>query len=125
MTSASSAASSAWRASQDPNSANSQFFIMFAPGEFLDGQYTIVGNVVSGMEVVDAIKRGEPPATPGRDDQGHRPADVTHAGRVGGNLAHPVISAQPQHHQRVPLLARRQLHRLDQMARAIAQRRHR
>jgi peptidylprolyl isomerase len=45
--------------SQDPNSANSQFFIMFAPGEFLDGQYTIVGNVVSGMEVVDAIKRGD------------------------------------------------------------------
>jgi peptidylprolyl isomerase len=49
---------------QDPNSANSQFFIMFAPGEFLDGQYTIVGNVVSGMEVVDAIQRGEPPETP-------------------------------------------------------------
>ena len=49
---------------QDPNSANSQFFIMFAPGEFLDGQYTVVGNVVSGMEVVDAIQRGEPPATP-------------------------------------------------------------
>jgi peptidylprolyl isomerase len=44
---------------QDPNSANSQFFIMFAPGEFLDGQYTIVGNVVSGMDVVDAIKRGD------------------------------------------------------------------
>ena len=42
----------------DPNSANSQFFIMFAPGEFLDGQYTIVGAVVEGMEVVDAIKRG-------------------------------------------------------------------
>jgi peptidylprolyl isomerase len=50
--------------SQDPNSANSQFFIMFAPGEFLDGQYTIVGNVISGMEVVDAIQRGEPPGTP-------------------------------------------------------------
>jgi peptidylprolyl isomerase len=49
---------------QDPNSANSQFFIMFAPGEFLDGQYTIVGNVISGMDVVDAIQRGEPPATP-------------------------------------------------------------
>jgi len=48
----------------DPNSANSQFFIMFADGSFLDGQYTIVGNVVSGMEVVDAIQRGEPPATP-------------------------------------------------------------
>jgi peptidylprolyl isomerase len=50
--------------SNDPNSANSQFFIMFADGSFLDGQYTIVGNVVSGMEVVDAIQRGEPPATP-------------------------------------------------------------
>jgi peptidylprolyl isomerase len=49
---------------QDPDSANSQFFIMFAPGEFLDGQYTIVGNVISGMDVVDAIQRGEPPGTP-------------------------------------------------------------
>ena len=44
---------------QDPNSANSQFFIMFAPGEFLNGQYTILCQVISGMEVVDAIKRGE------------------------------------------------------------------
>ncbi|MGC9371482.1 MAG: peptidylprolyl isomerase [Paracoccaceae bacterium] len=44
---------------QDPNSANSQFFIMFAPGRFLDGQYTVVGEVTEGMEVVDAIKRGE------------------------------------------------------------------
>ncbi len=50
--------------SQDPDSANSQFFIMFAPGEFLNGQYTVVGRVISGMEVVDAINRGEPPATP-------------------------------------------------------------
>jgi len=49
---------------QDPNSANSQFFIMFADGPFLDGQYTIVGRVVAGMEVVDKITRGEPPATP-------------------------------------------------------------
>ena len=45
--------------SQDPNSANSQFFIMFAPGDFLNGQYTVIGKVISGMEVVDAIKRGE------------------------------------------------------------------
>jgi peptidylprolyl isomerase len=45
--------------SQDPNSANSQFFIMFAPGEFLNGQYTVVGKVISGMDVVDQIKRGE------------------------------------------------------------------
>lgn len=44
--------------SQSPNSANSQFFIMFAPGPFLDGQYTVVGAVVEGMEVVDAIKLG-------------------------------------------------------------------
>ena len=44
--------------SSNPNSANSQFFIMFAPGEFLNGQYTVVGHVISGMEVVDAIKKG-------------------------------------------------------------------
>ena len=45
--------------SSEPNSANSQFFIMFAPGSFLDGQYTIWGRVVSGMEAVDKIKRGQ------------------------------------------------------------------
>ena len=45
--------------SQNPNSANSQFFIMFAPGPFLDGQYTIWGRVVQGMEFVDRIKRGD------------------------------------------------------------------
>ncbi len=44
---------------QDPNSANSQFFIMFEPGPFLNGQYTVVGQVTDGMDVVDAIKRGE------------------------------------------------------------------
>ena len=43
---------------QDPNSANSQFFIMFAPAPHLDGQYTIWGQVVQGMEFVDKIKRG-------------------------------------------------------------------
>ena len=43
----------------DPNSANSQFFIMFAPGDFLNGQYTVVGEVTSGMDVVDQIKRGQ------------------------------------------------------------------
>ncbi|MEQ9260448.1 MAG: peptidylprolyl isomerase [Roseovarius sp.] len=42
----------------DPNSANSQFFIMFAPAPHLNGQYTVVGRVTEGMEVVDAIKRG-------------------------------------------------------------------
>ncbi|MEM8536959.1 MAG: peptidylprolyl isomerase [Pseudomonadota bacterium] len=43
---------------QNPNSANSQFFIMFEPGYFLNGQYTVVGEVTAGMDVVDAIKRG-------------------------------------------------------------------
>ena len=47
--------------SQNPNSANSQFFIMFEPGPFLDGQYTIVGEVTDGMDVVDQIKRGDGP----------------------------------------------------------------
>lgn len=45
--------------SQNPNSANSQFFIMFAEGSFLNNQYTVVGQVTSGMEIVDAIKRGQ------------------------------------------------------------------
>jgi peptidylprolyl isomerase len=45
----------------DPNSGNSQFFIMFAPGSSLDGQYTIWGQVVKGMEFVDQIKRGTGP----------------------------------------------------------------
>lgn len=45
--------------SQDPNSANSQFFIMFAPGHFLNGQYTVVGQVTEGLDVLDAIKLGE------------------------------------------------------------------
>ncbi|MBR2688795.1 MAG: peptidylprolyl isomerase [Aquamicrobium sp.] len=45
--------------SQDPNSANSQFFIMFAPASSLNGQYTIVGNVEKGMEFVDKIKKGD------------------------------------------------------------------
>ncbi|MDJ1017448.1 MAG: peptidylprolyl isomerase [Paracoccaceae bacterium] len=47
--------------SQDPNSGNSQFFIMFDEGYFLNGQYTVVGRVIEGMDIVDAIKRGEGP----------------------------------------------------------------
>ena len=47
--------------SQNPNSANSQFFIMFEPGYFLNGQYTVVGEVTGGMDIVDAIKRGTGP----------------------------------------------------------------
>jgi peptidylprolyl isomerase len=50
----------------DPNSANSQFFIMFADGSFLNGKYTVVGEVVSGLDTVDKIKRGEPVQNPDR-----------------------------------------------------------
>ena len=50
----------------DPNSANSQFFICFDDARFLDGQYTVWGEVESGMEHVDALPQGEPPREPGR-----------------------------------------------------------
>jgi len=52
--------------SQNPNSANSQFFIMLKDGHFLNGQYTVWGRLVSGMEHVDTITRGEPPQNPDR-----------------------------------------------------------
>jgi peptidylprolyl isomerase len=50
---------------QDPNSANSQFFIVFDDATFLDRQYTVWGNVIEGMENVDALPKGEPPREPG------------------------------------------------------------
>jgi peptidylprolyl isomerase len=50
----------------DNNSANSQFFIMYADGASLNGQYTVIGEVVSGMDAVDKIKKGEPVADPDR-----------------------------------------------------------
>ena len=50
--------------SANPNSANSQFFINFADNHFLNGQYTVYGRVIEGMEHVDAITRGEPPMSP-------------------------------------------------------------
>ena len=49
---------------QDPNSANSQFFICFQDCSFLDGQYSVWGQVIEGMEFVDNIVRGEPPQSP-------------------------------------------------------------
>ncbi|WP_157215615.1 peptidylprolyl isomerase [Flavisphingomonas formosensis] len=52
--------------SSNPNSANSQFFICFEDARFLDKQYTVWGEVVSGMENVDALPKGEPPRTPGK-----------------------------------------------------------
>ena len=50
----------------DPDSANSQFFICFDDARFLDGQYTVWGEVESGMEHVDALPKGEPPREPGK-----------------------------------------------------------
>jgi len=49
-----------------PHSANSQFFIVFDDATFLDKQYTVWGNVVEGMEYVDALPKGEPPRDPGK-----------------------------------------------------------
>ncbi|WP_260597295.1 peptidylprolyl isomerase [Sphingomonas endolithica] len=51
---------------QDPNSANSQFFICLDDARFLDGQYTVWGEVIDGMDAVDALPKGEPPRTPGK-----------------------------------------------------------
>jgi cyclophilin family peptidyl-prolyl cis-trans isomerase len=50
----------------DPNSANSQFFICFDDARFLDGQYTVWGEVTDGMELIDALPKGEPPREPGK-----------------------------------------------------------
>jgi peptidylprolyl isomerase len=52
--------------SQNPDSANSQFFIVFDDARFLDGQYTVWGQVTEGMEHVDALPKGEPPREPGK-----------------------------------------------------------
>ncbi len=51
---------------QNPDSANSQFFICFGDAHFLDGQYTVWGQVIEGMEHVDALPKGEPPRVPGK-----------------------------------------------------------
>jgi peptidylprolyl isomerase len=51
---------------QNPDSANSQFFICLEDARFLDGQYTVWGEVTDGMDAVDALPKGEPPHTPGK-----------------------------------------------------------
>lgn len=58
-----------------PDSASSQFFIMFDDGAFLNGQYTVWGTVTNGMENVDKITRGEPPRTPDTIVKAHMAAD--------------------------------------------------
>jgi len=59
----------------DPNSANSQFFITFADASHLNGQYTVIGEVVSGMDNVDKIKKGEPVQDPDRITRAYVQAD--------------------------------------------------
>jgi cyclophilin family peptidyl-prolyl cis-trans isomerase len=65
-----------------PDSANSQFFIVFEPVLRLDTRYTVFGRVVSGMQFVDAIERGEPPATPSRIVKAWIGADGANAAAV-------------------------------------------
>ncbi len=62
--------------SSSPNSANSQFFITFHSADFLDGKYTVWGKVSKGMELVDKITRGEPPANPDKIIKMQVAADV-------------------------------------------------
>ena len=62
--------------SQNPNSANSQFFINFKDNHFLNLQYTVYGRVISGMDAVDKITRGEPPVNPDRMIKVRVAADV-------------------------------------------------
>ena len=70
----------------DPDSANSQFFICFQPRFSLDNKYTVLGRVTSGMQYVDAIERGEPPASPSR---------ILRASIAADNVAPPVGVAAP------------------------------
>ena len=70
----------------DPDSANSQFFIMFYPRFALDNKYTNFGRVIAGMDTVDAIVRGEPPQNPTR---------IVQASLASENKPRPVIAAAP------------------------------
>ena len=88
--------------SSDPNSANSQFFICFADASFLNNQYTVWGEVVKGMEFIDQIKKGEPPANPDKiislrvlaDVQGKQAAGGTMTSEEGTAPAAPAKKAQ-------------------------------
>jgi len=82
----------------DPNSANSQFYIMLMPRLSLDGKYTVIGRVVAGMEYVDRLNRGEPPPEPSRlvrASIGAAPAPEPPkvAGPDDGNV--PAVASQP------------------------------
>jgi peptidylprolyl isomerase len=76
----------------DPSSANSQFFIMLSPKMGLDRKYTAFGRVVSGMSYVDAIAKGEPPTSPSRIVQASIAADNLPPPPVTVEVARPTIS---------------------------------
>jgi peptidylprolyl isomerase len=80
---------------QGDDSANSQFFICFLPRFGLDKKYTVFGRVISGMQFVDAIQRGEPPATPDRIVQASIAADNLPPPDFAA-LAKPAAPAGPQ-----------------------------
>ena len=86
----------------DPNSANSQFFICFQPKFTLDNTYTVFGRVIAGMQYVDAIARGEPPAQPDRILQASIAADNVPAPDFA-NLPKPVQADQPKFDLNKPL----------------------
>jgi peptidylprolyl isomerase len=76
----------------EPDTANSQFFIVFQPRFALDNKYTVFGRVTAGMQYVDSIERGEPPASPSRILQASIAADNVPPPPV----APPIMSASPQ-----------------------------
>jgi peptidylprolyl isomerase len=78
---------------ESPDSANSQFFIVFSPVMRLDGKYTVFGRLLSGMSYVDAVARGEPPATPSTIVKAWIEADGPDAPRIA--LPAPVLDAKP------------------------------
>jgi peptidylprolyl isomerase len=86
---------------QDPDSANSQFFIMFQPLLRLDRTYTVFGRVISGMQWVDAIERGEPPAAPSRILQASIAAD----NKPPPTFPAPKVAADPLAAEAAKLLA--------------------
>jgi cyclophilin family peptidyl-prolyl cis-trans isomerase len=79
----------------NPDSANSQFFIVFQPTLRLDGKYTVFGRVLSGMQYVDAIERGEPPATPSKIVKAWLASDGKNAQRVTLVVPPPEVTAAP------------------------------
>ena len=74
-----------------PDTANSQFFIMFVPNFGLDGRYTAFGRVISGMEFVDAIHQGEPPVDPSRVVRARIEGDAPRAASVDAKPADPLV----------------------------------